>query len=43
MYGYALARYALRRGEPDPPWARHLDTNARAYMRQALRYLRTAA
>jgi hypothetical protein len=43
MYGYALARYALRRGEPDPAWARHLDTNPRGYMRQALRYLRTAA
>jgi hypothetical protein len=43
MYGYALARYALMRGEPDPAWARHLDTNPRTYMRQALRYLRAAA
>ena len=43
MYGYALARYSLHRGEPDPPWARHLDTNPRAYMRQALRYLHRAA
>jgi len=43
MYGYALARYTLHRGEPDPPWTRHLDTNPRAYMRQALRYLHRAA
>jgi hypothetical protein len=43
MYGYALARYTLHRGEPDPRWARHLDTNPRAYMRQALRYLHRAA
>lgn len=43
MYGYALARYALHRGETDPAWARHLDTNPRGYMRQALRYLRSSA
>lgn len=40
MYGYAPARYAWIRGEPDPPWVRHLDTNPRTYLRQALRYLR---
>ena len=43
MFGYALARYSLLRGEPDPGWVAHLDTNPRAYMRQALRYLRGAA
>lgn len=39
MFGYALARYTLLRGEPDPTWAAHLDTNPRAYMKQALRCL----
>jgi len=39
MFGYALARYAWLRGEPDPPWARHLDTNPRAFLKQGLRYL----
>jgi hypothetical protein len=38
-YGYALARYTLMRGEPDPVWAKHLDTNPRAYLRQSLRFL----
>jgi hypothetical protein len=43
MYGYALARYVLLRGEHDPAWAGHLDTNPRHYMRQSLRYLQRAA
>ena len=42
MFGYALARYAVYRGEPDPPWAGYLDTNPRAYMKQGIRYLRHA-
>jgi hypothetical protein len=40
MFGYALARYAVYRGELDPAWARHLDTNPRTYMKQGVRYLR---
>ena len=40
MFGYALARYAVYRGEPDPPWVKYLDTNPRAYMKQGIRYLR---
>lgn len=40
MYGYALARYAWLRNEPDPPWARYLDTNPRTYCKRGLRYLR---
>jgi hypothetical protein len=40
MFGYALARYAVYRGEPDPAWAKYLDTNPRAYMKQGIRYLR---
>lgn len=40
MYGYALARYAWRLGEPKPAWAEHLDLNPRACLRQGLRYFR---
>ncbi|XVV15840.1 hypothetical protein ACQP2X_16270 [Actinoplanes sp. CA-131856] len=39
MYGYALARYAWLRGEPDPVWGRCLDTNPRVYLKRGLRYL----
>jgi hypothetical protein len=39
MFGYALARYAWLRGEPAPAWARFLDTNPRALLKQGLRYL----
>lgn len=40
MFGYALARYAKYRAEPDPPWSRYLNTNPRVYMKQGIRYLR---
>jgi hypothetical protein len=40
MFGYALARYAWLRGETDPAWAAHLDTNPRTCMKRGLRYLR---
>ncbi len=40
VFGYALAVYAHRRGETNPPWARHLDTNPRAYLTRGLKYLR---
>jgi hypothetical protein len=39
MYGYGLARYAWLRGEADPEWARHLDTNPRTFLKRGLRYL----
>ncbi|GAB3137703.1 hypothetical protein GCM10027290_03890 [Micromonospora sonneratiae] len=39
MFGYALARYAWLRGETDPPWAGHLDTNPRTFLKRGLRYL----
>jgi hypothetical protein len=39
MFGYALAVWARLRDEEDPDWARHLDTNPRAYMKQAMRWL----
>ncbi|MTE16040.1 hypothetical protein [Nocardia aurantiaca] len=40
MYGYALACWTVMRGDPEPAWAHHLDTNPRVYMKQSLRYLR---
>lgn len=40
MFGYALARYAWLRAEPEPAWARLLETNPRGYLREGLRYLR---
>jgi hypothetical protein len=43
MYGYALARYALLRGEPDPPWSRYLDTNPRTFLKRSLRYLKSVS
>ncbi|HEX5597047.1 MAG TPA: hypothetical protein VFX61_13680 [Micromonosporaceae bacterium] len=39
MFGYALARYAWLRGEMDPPWARYLTTNPRAFLNRGLRFL----
>ena len=41
MFGFALASYALMRGEPSPSWADHLDTNPRVYMRQSMRFIRS--
>jgi hypothetical protein len=40
MFGYGLACWAMQRGEPDPPWSRHLATNPQVYMKHGLRYLR---
>jgi hypothetical protein len=41
MFGYALACYAWMRGEaePEPAWARFLDTNPRGYMKQGAKFL----
>lgn len=38
-YGYALAYWAHMRGESNPLWARHLDPDVRAIMKQGLDYL----
>lgn len=43
MFGYGLACYARLRDEPDPGWARYLDTNPRVYMKHGLAYLGRAA
>ena len=42
MFGYGLARYAWLRGEADPGWARHVDTNPRAFIKRGLQYLAQA-
>ena len=42
MFGYGLATYAYLRGETDPRWARHLDTNPRVFLKRGLRYLARA-
>ncbi len=43
MFGYALADYALRRGEADPPWIKYVDTNPRSALRKGIKYLRHLA
>lgn len=39
VLGYALARYALERGEPKPPWRSYLATNISAYMKRSTAWL----
>ncbi|MCI0464656.1 MAG: hypothetical protein L0Z62_47635 [Gemmataceae bacterium] len=39
MFGYALAHLAWFREERKPAWARHLNMEARANLKQGLRYL----
>jgi hypothetical protein len=38
-YGYALARFALARGEAKPQWLRQLSPNVRAFFKQSRRWL----
>ncbi len=40
MFGYALALWTTVRNEDNPPWMRHLRTNPRTYMKQAVKFLR---
>jgi hypothetical protein len=39
VFGYALARFALERGENKPQWARHLSTNVRSYFKTSKGWL----
>ena len=39
LYGYALAKFAMERGEGKPVWAKHLCTNVRSYFKQSQRWL----
>lgn len=43
MFGWALAHLAWFRGEESPEWARHLNRDARADLKQGLRYLMKTA
>jgi hypothetical protein len=38
-YGYALAKFALARGESKPAWIKHLSTNVRAYFKRSHSWL----
>lgn len=40
VHGYALAKFAMERGEEKPEWAKHLSTNVRSYFKQSQRWLR---
>jgi hypothetical protein len=40
MFGYGLACLAWLREEPDPAWAKYLDTNPRDYLKHGLHYLK---
>lgn len=42
-FGYTLACYCWLRAEPEPPWARYLDTGVRAYLKPGLGYLAQTA
>jgi len=35
VYGYALARFAIERGESKSEWAKHLSTNVRAFFKRS--------
>jgi hypothetical protein len=39
VYGYALAKFALGRGEHKPEWVKHLSTNVRTYFKQSRAWL----
>ena len=43
MFGYALACYARLHQDRKTPWAKHLTTNPRTYMRHGMEYLDRAA
>jgi hypothetical protein len=43
VYGYALARFALERGEDQPSWPAHLSTNLKTYFQQSVSWLRKNA
>jgi hypothetical protein len=39
MFGYALALFALMRGERNPAWSKYLDGSVSTYFKNAHRYL----
>jgi len=40
QFGYALARFAVERGESKPEWAKYLSTNVASYYRESIAWLR---
>jgi hypothetical protein len=40
VFAYALARFALERGEEKPVWEEHLSTNLKAYFRNSAEWLK---
>lgn len=40
QFGYALARFAIERGESKPEWAKYLSTNAATYCKHSIAWLR---
>jgi hypothetical protein len=41
-FGYALARFALARGETRPPWLKHVRPDVRAPLKQGIAFLQAA-
>ena len=39
VWGYALARFAIERGENDPEWSKFLATNIRSYFKSSIKWL----
>jgi hypothetical protein len=40
IYGYAIARFALERGDENATWAKHLSTNVHSYFKRSQAWLR---
>lgn len=43
VFGYALAKFALERGDHKPKWATHLSTNVRSYFNSSTAWLEKSA
>ena len=43
VYGYALARFAIDRGDDQPTWTPHLSTNLKVYFQQSMAWLKKNA
>ncbi len=39
VYGYALAKFAMERGENKPGWTKHLSTNVKSYFKSSRAWL----
>jgi hypothetical protein len=43
VFGYALAKFALERGDHKPKWTTHLSTNVRSYLESSTAWLEKSA